>query len=398
MTLTPDYSEDKDDFQPADEIDAPEYVLLGQTEHAGQTTDSGKGRIFPCEACGADLEFHIGDQKLKCPFCGAVKEIELQPESTIQEQNFHDMLERLKQLRADGSNELPDHEEVRCESCGANVVFTGTLTSSACPYCASPLQRENVHSATFRVPVDAVLPFLVEQRKATQLLKDWVKSLWFAPNDFKKKGAEGKFEGVYLPFWTFDSMTFTQYSGERGEHYYVTVGSGKNKRTERRTRWYPASGNFQRFFDDVLIVAARKLPMNLVNELEPWPLAQCIPFTQQVLAGYFARTYDAELDDGFVEARERIDRAIYSQVCRKIGGDTQRVHSVTSRYDAITYKHVLLPVWMLAYRYKDKPYRVFVNAATGEVQAERPWSWVKITLAVLAAIATAVTIYAITQR
>lgn len=367
--------------------------LLGRSDIVGATTDEGKARIFPCDSCGADFEFNIGEQKLKCPFCGFEKDVELAEDSEVVEQDYHAMLERIVEFReldekakASETEGASDCSEVRCDSCSGVVVFTGTLTSTECPYCGSPIQRENVHTATKRVPVDGVLPFLVERSTVQGKLKDWVKSRWFAPGDFKKRGAQGKFNGVYLPYWTFDSLTFNAYSGERGENYTVRVGTGKNKRTETRTRWYPASGRFQRFFDDVLVVASQGFPESYIIALEPWPLTECVPFTQQYLAGYLARTYDIELDRGFEQGKKRIDNAILSDVRGRIGGDKQRVHSVKSRYDAVTYKHLLLPVYLMTYRFKNKPYRIFVNAVTGEIQGQRPYSWVKILMAILAGV------------
>ncbi len=349
----------------------------------GQDIDEGQGRIFPCEECGADLEFHIGDQKLQCAYCGAVKEIEFAEEAEISEQNFDAMLATLRERRQNQEEQPAEHNEVRCESCGSNVLFQGTLTSTECPYCGSPLQREKIHRGGFRIPVDAVLPFKIDSRKVELKIAEWVKSRWFAPNDFKKRGAEGKVNGAYLPFWTFDTLTFTAYSGERGENYTETVGSGDNKRTVTKTRWYPASGRFQRFFDDVLINGSRSLVDTHIDDLSPWPLQDCLPFTPEVLAGHFARTYDIELSEAFPIAKKIIDSAIYSECTQRIGGDKQRVHSVKSRYDAITFKHVLLPVYTMAYRYKDKSYGVMVNAATGAVHGSRPYSWVKILLTIL---------------
>lgn len=133
---------------------------------------------------------------------------------------------------------------------------------------------------------------------------------------------------MYLPYWTFDSLTANRYSGMRGEYYYVTTGSGKNKRTVRHTRWWPASGAFERFFDDMLVVTTRGLNAELVLALEPWPLAQCVPFNQQMLAGYLARTYEIELEQGFQDAKQRIDEALVADVHRRIGGDTQQIHSI----------------------------------------------------------------------
>ena len=185
-------------------------------------------------------------------------------------------------------------------------------------------------------------------------------------------------------------MTFSRYRGERGENYLVTEtytdGEGKTQtRTVTRTRWYSVSGHVQRFFDDELVCATDGVPHKIVDKLQPWRLDLCHPFTRQALAGFQARTYDIELAEGFVVARDRMDRQIEKDVRYDIGGDHQRVHNVDTRYDALTYKQLLLPLWLLSYRYKETIYQVVVNAQTGEVQGERPYSWIKITLAVVAA-------------
>ncbi|MFN9719019.1 MAG: hypothetical protein ACK58L_10020 [Planctomycetota bacterium] len=396
------------EFGPDGELDIHRRDV--RTGEIGQTFDAGEGRIFPCESCGADLEFNIGEQSLKCPYCGYVKEIQKQADGQLSEQDFEAMLARLREWREQARDreerqhpELAEaeatHKELRCESCGGNVEFYGTLTSTHCPYCASPVQLEKAHKCEDRrIPVDGVLPFQIDKADATRNLKHWVSSRWFAPNRFLEEGVSGRFNGVYLSFFTFDSMTFTAYSGQRGEHYYVTVGTDKNRRTERRTRWYPASGRFQRFFDDVLILANTGLRRDYMLSLEPWPLLKVVPFDQQLLAGLMARTYDVELDDCFREGKARMDAAIQQEVLQRIGGDTQIVSSVQSRCDAITYKHLLLPVWLLAYKYHNKTFQIFINAATGEVQGERPYSPWKILFAILLGLALAGGIVALSQK
>lgn len=376
---------------PPPQYPTPEW---GRSDGAGQRIDDDRGRIFPCEQCGADLEFHIGAQGLKCPFCGAGRAVETDEADAVREQDYAAELERQRAIRAAAEDGTDQHatgdpdalNEVRCSACGGTVQFPGTLSSSECAFCGSPVQRTAAHAAPQRVPVDGVVPFAVDERSAAASLKQWVGSRWFAPNEFKRRGATGRFSGVYLPYWTFDSHTDTQFRGQRGDHYYVTVGSGKNKRRERRTRWRRVSGQFDRFFDDVLVVAADGVHQKLVTALEPWPLDRALPFNRQVLAGFLAQTYDVELEPGFGRARTRVDAALLADVRRRIGGDEQRVEAVQSTYDPITYKHLLLPVWLMAYKYRDESYQVVVNAVTGEVQGERPFSVVKITLATLAGI------------
>ncbi|MCA8987251.1 MAG: hypothetical protein KDA78_06405 [Planctomycetaceae bacterium] len=340
------------------------------------------GRIFPCRQCGADVVFHIGTQNLKCPYCGYEQELSVDKEQQLVERDYLEMLEQLQSNHEDLS-ETSGIKEVDCDACGGTVVFEGTLTSTHCPYCASPIQLDKIHETDERIKPDGVLTFKIEEDQAHRLVSNWVSSLWFAPSDFLKAGVSGKLNGVYLPFWTFDSMTFVQYAGERGEEYRVTVGVGKNRRRVTRVRWYDAAGTFQRFFDDVVVLACQKMSPQLTRGLEPWPLQGIIPFTRESLAGYLCRTYDVELPIGFKEAKQRIEQTIEQDVRRRIGGDRQRVHQIHSQFSAITFKYVLLPTWLLSYRYKDRVYQVMINATTGKVMGERPWSAWKIAFAVL---------------
>ncbi len=367
----------------------------------GESIDSGKGRTFPCDRCGADLVFSIGEQSLQCPYCAAIKQIEPPAEVPIVERDYLRAIERLKRLREktshDEESSITEHA-IRCSSCGADVIFQGTLTSSQCPYCASPLQRDNIHDSVSRLPVDGVLPFLVPQTQAAANLRNWVKSLWWAPNEFLKQGANGKFNGVYMPYFTYDAATQTRFSGQRGDTYFVTVGEGNNRRTEQRIRWSYREGAFNRFFDDVMMIAATKQHLDLVEALEPWPLDQLMSFTPEVLAGFFSRTYDVELEDGFRGARQRMEAALSLEVRQRIGGDVQQVDSQQTNYSAVTFKHILLPVWLLAYRYQNKTYQVMMNAATGGVSGQRPYSWVKITFAAMLIAIVVATIWSFSNQ
>jgi len=157
----------------------------------------------------------------------------------------------------------------------------------------------------------------------------------------------------------------------------------------RKTRWYPASGSVARRFDDVLVIASTSLPTQLGDGLEPWDLTALQSYSPDYLAGMQAEGYTVDLVDGHQVGRGKMERVIYNDVRQDIGGDEQRIDSIDSDYRAETFKHVLLPVWMAAYKYSGKSYRFLVNGQTGEVQGERPWSVWKIALAVIAALIVA---------
>jgi LSD1 subclass zinc finger protein len=364
-----------------------------------QPSQTKERKQFPCESCGAPLTFSIGAQRLKCAHCGFEKPLTF--DEGTKPVSDHALAEGLAKQAKQRSERSEAQQELGCAACGAVVVFAGSLTSSACAYCDTPLQLKNAHTSERPLPVDGLCTFVVEKTQAQENLKRWVRWRWFAPSAFTKRGVEGTsgrhgggLDGVYMPFFTFDAMTFTRFRGERGDAYWVSTTSGNKPKRQRRVDWTSKAGAFHRFFEDLCVPALRSLPPKLLRGLEPWPVAatakggsRLIPFTHGALAGKRAHTYELKLSDCFDHAKERIHEELSKDVKACIGGDEQRVHSQTTGFSALTFKHVLLPVWILAYRYEGRPYRVVVNAVTGQVNGERPWSIPKIMAAVVVVVA-----------
>lgn len=352
---------------------------------------------YPCEQCGAELRFVPGQSMLKCDHCGHVQMITQTGgpwgalTKTFQE---HDLASGLKDDLPAAASE--DVRATRCPNCGAMVEFQGANHAAECPFCATPLVIDS--GSQRKIKPQALIPFQLDEPSARKALIGWLGRLWFAPNRLLEFTRAGRaMNGVYVPYWTFDANTRSRYSGAKGVHYYetrtVTVNvNGRNEQRQeqvQKTRWYPASGTVARRFDDVLVIASTSLPTGLGDGLEPWDLSALQPYSPDYLAGLQAEGYTVVLADGHQTGRGKMDRVIYNDVCRDIGGDVQRVDNVDSDYLAETFKHVLLPVWMAAYKYGGKSYRFLVNGQTGEVQGERPWSVWKITFAVIAALIVA---------
>ena len=114
------------------------------------------------------------------------------------------------------------------------------------------------------------------------------------------------------------------------------------------------------------------------------------PYRVEYLAGFRAEAYSIELEDAFGEARGHMDRMIERDVRFDIGGDRQRVGQVDTDIRDLTFKHILLPVWLAAYKYRGKSFRFVVNGRTGKVQGERPYSPIKIAIAVVVGLVIAV--------
>jgi len=341
-------------------------------------------RPFPCPKCGAELQYAPGVRSQQCPYCAHVEEVP-QSEEEIHELDFHEYLERLG-AAAEGE----DVRTIACKGCGAATTFDPNVTADLCPFCGNPLVAES--KVVREIPPKSLLPFKVTEERAHGSFRDWLRGLWFAPGKLKQFARrDHPIKGVYIPYWTYDAKTKSFYRGERGVHYWVTEtyrdSQGKTRtRSVRKTRWYPASGTVWRNFDDVLVLASRSLPAHHTEALEPWDLKNLEPYTDEYLAGFRAESYQVGLEPGFERAKGIMADVIDGDVRRDIGGDEQRVHLVRTQYNEVTFKHILLPIWISAYRWKEKVYRFVVNGRTGEVQGERPWSWVKIALAILAAV------------
>ncbi|QJF50430.1 TFIIB-type zinc finger domain-containing protein [Roseobacter ponti] len=339
---------------------------------------------FPCDTCGSDLRFDPGAGQMICDHCGNTEPLDHGPwrAATIRELDFQDAL----------SDALPraDMEVTRvskCPNCAAEVEFDPQVHATECPFCATPVVAD---TGTHRhIKPRAVLPFGLDEPTAHAAMNDWLGALWFAPSGLKDYARKGRrMQGIYVPYWTFDADTASGYTGERGTVYYETRTvmrkEGPEKVRVAKVRWRSVSGRVARFFDDVLVLASRSLPKRFTDALAPWDLAALEPYTPEYLAGFRAEGYAVTLEEGFAEARGIMDATIARDIRFDIGGDRQRIHSVDTTVRDVTFKHVLLPVWLAAYKYRGETYRFVVNGRTGKVQGERPWSTVKIALAVIA--------------
>ena len=338
---------------------------------------------FPCDNCGADFRYDPRTRGLICDHCGntgQIEGLEAGP-ATLSELDY----------RAALAAELPEAEieETRvskCPNCGAQVEFDADLHAIECPFCATPVVTDT--GAHRHIKPKGVLPFALSEKDAREAMTNWLGRLWFAPSGLQDYARKGRaMQGIYVPYWTFDADTRSGYTGERGTVYYETqvmVRDGKRQQVRvAKVRWTRVRGKVARFFDDVLVLASTSLPKRFTDALEPWDLSEMEPYAPEFLAGFRAEGYAVELEQGFEEARGYMDRIIARDIRFDIGGDRQRIHAVDTKLGKITFKHVLLPVWLAAYKYRGETYRFVVNGRTGRVQGERPWSAGKIAVAVV---------------
>ena len=296
--------------------------------------------------------------------------------------------------------EVEETAIAKCPGCGAEVGLDAGTLADDCPFCATPLAREATETRQHPKP-QGVLPFAFDERTAREKMKTWLGGLWFAPSKLKKYAEAGRpLAGVYLPHYTYDAIGDADYHGQRGDAYYVTrtrtvVVDGKSRTEtyqERRIRWRSVSGHVRHVFDDVLVPASETMGpggQSAEDGGRSWDLAALEPYRTEFLAGFRAEAPSVSLEDGYGRAQVVMHQMLERDIRFDIGGDEQRITSMSPAYSAITFKHVLLPVWLASYRWNNRPFRVVVNGRTGQVAGERPWSAWKIAFAVIVGLAVA---------
>ncbi len=345
---------------------------------------------YSCGGCGARVEYAPGTTALRCPYCG--HEQALVPTArTIREHSFAELAAKPRAVVA--------AHVLTCQKCGATS--DSDALASTCQFCGAPLVADQ--NASVQIPPEAVLPFEVDKAGVRAALRTWVGSRRFAPKRFRKVAEAESLVGTYMPHWTFDADTTSDYVGQRGEHYWVTetystTVNGQSQtqtRQVQRTRWHSASGTVARSFDDLLVRATAHVADEDQNKLAPWPLEHAVAYQPEYLAGYAALRYDVEPEVGLDAAKSQMTSIIEGDCRNDIGGDEQRVQHVDTTYRAITYKLLLLPVWVVCYLFAGRTWQVLVNGRTGEVIGQRPYSKLKIAMAIVAAlivIATVITL------
>lgn len=333
-----------------------------------------------CKSCGAPMVYKAGTNLLVCTYCNNTQEIK-QENFILNEIDFESFIKTYEK------EQFNTTKVITCNNCKATPTVDENLRSMICPYCSSPLVEENIHEERYIKPT-YILPFHINQTKVRDILKNWVNGFWFAPDNIKKAILEtDNINGIYLPFWTFDTLTHTNYKGERGDAYYVTVGSGDKKRKVRKIDWSFAQGNIENFYDDVLVCGNKTLRRDILSNIQRgWNTKALVKIDDKYLEGFITEKYQVDLKDSYARAKNIFIQYERESVKRDIGGDEQRINDMFTKFDKITFKHILLPIYVSSFLYNNKNYTFYINGMTGQIAGDRPYSTIKIVFTVIAAI------------
>lgn len=337
-----------------------------------------------CPSCSASIEFNPASGKLSCPYCGYESEIaspEKEEEKVAQEMGFAMAEER------GNFNWGVEKKTVICEACAAETIYDALQVADRCPYCGSNQVMEA--SANNTLAPNGVCAFEITDKQAGENFQRWIKGRWFTPRAAKLSAKPDSFKGVYLPYWTFDSKTSSSYSASYGKHRTVTDKDGK---TQTVTDWYSTSGFYQEFIDDHLVSATTRYDRNMMRKIEPFNLLNNKAYKPEYVAGFLSERYSIGLQDGWDQAKKEIHDHLHAQITSKIrwekNADVVSSLRFSTIHDDITYKYLMLPIWLSSFHYKEKIYRFMVNGQTGQVGGDAPISPLRVTIAVILSLIT----------
>jgi predicted RNA-binding Zn-ribbon protein involved in translation (DUF1610 family) len=352
-----------------------------------------------CPGCGAEAHWNAAKQALVCPYCGTVSPAQLASDGSLVQE--HDLALALRAIPESQRGWDLDRTPVQCQSCKAISLFESTRVAQRCEFCGSPSVVPYTKTRNVIYP-ESLLPFTFTEAQVRESIRRWYASRWFAPNRLKKAALTDRVGGIYLPYWTFDAQVYARWTAEAGHYYYETRTVYRNGRQEtvreQRVRWVPAAGELTTAFDDELVAATQGIHSALLKAIEPFPTKTLRPYDRGYVSGWVVEQYQIDLVAAAERSRAEMDAKVRARCAEDVPGDTYRNLQVAATYSGQTFKHTLLPVWLLHYDYGRKAYQVVVNGATGAIAGEQPYSWIKIFFAVLALLIVALTILVLSEQ
>jgi predicted RNA-binding Zn-ribbon protein involved in translation (DUF1610 family) len=332
---------------------------------------------FKCPQCGADTAYSAADGGLTCSHCGYYEAPK--KEAVGKQASEFEFTVQTLERSAQGWGE--QRKEMACQSCGAQTSIPVDELSYTCPFCGSNkvIQRQ--------APQDVLrprflVPFKLETSACQPIARDFLGSSWMTPSKLRQISKIGGFTGIYLPFWTFDSVTTADWKAEVGHQETRRYFEDGEWKTRTVTVWRWESGRARLNIDDLIVPGTARLSKLLLERILDFKLSALAPYEPKYLAGLQAQSYDVPLEKAWDEGRRQM-REHTRQACLSQASTSQvRNFNMSLDFADESWRYVLLPVYLANYTYSGKPYQVMINGQTGAVSGQRPVDWTKIWLVI----------------
>ena len=331
---------------------------------------------FACPRCGGFLHFDIDAQQVRCSYCGYEKEFDGNIVADSAEQPLDFVLPTRR-----GHRWAEAQRQLSCQRCGAVSLWPVGQRGTHCPYCGSS-QLIETHESAFLVDPHAIGTIEINKEEAIKRTNAWLGKGWFSPDDLSSGAEQARFHAAYYPFWTFDGTLQVNWSCEVQEN---SVGSEE---------WVTRTGSEFELFDDVLIPGNKTLSPKIIEAITPFKLKEVVQFEPDYLANWPALTYDIPLAKASLLARKQVVKDTHRKLHSRVFPNRQKrnLNTGAANWMDMTFKYILLPLWVGSYWYEGKRYRVLINGQTGKVGGDKPRDNVKTTAIILSIVLTVVVV------
>lgn len=330
-----------------------------------------------CPNCDGVMNYDPKTGGMLCEFCGHTEAVEAKESiKKAEEQDFESA------LNVENCDWGVEKKTILCKFCGGEAIYDALQTSGECPFCGSNQVMEAATKDT--LAPNGVIPFVIDKKSCGQRFTNWIKGKLFCPNEAKKNARPEAFQGVYLPYWTFDAQTRTEYTAEYGINRTVRDRQGNTKTV---TDWYRTAGVHNQFINDQIVIGTNRHKEYLIKKIEPFDTNNAIEYKPEYVSGFVSERYSTGLKSAWEKAKEyiktKLRSAINSKVRSEKGADELRNLAMDTAFSGITYKYLMLPVWISSFKYNGKVYQFYVNGQTGKVGGNAPISPYKVGIAIL---------------
>lgn len=333
-------------------LKADEIVDPDELSPASAGLNQVDAQRFMCPKCGGRMTFAPDGQSLICEYCSRNHKFSAQP-GTANEKDFIIAMATLR-----GHSRPLNQQVIHCKGCGSEFILPPNQISSTCVYCGSP-HVVNWESSEELLAPDGIIPHAFDQKRAGQLLMDWVKQ-----NQITPEKQVSRLRGLYLPLWTFDLGGGIDYVGEMVEQEEISFNSRAPK-TVRVTDRHPVQIN------DLPIPASRKLSAPFIRLIPTFELKAVKPYDSRYLADWPAEVYDIPLAEASLDARSQ-GLARYRRDLPGLLAPLQMISTSSANMTVESFRLDLLPVWMTEVWFDGKSHLALINGQKGHIASDLP--------------------------
>lgn len=337
-------------------------------------------RTFECLACGTELVFSPGMLAVRCWVCEDDRPLPLRLPSTVSLVRAGDEAPTLSLP--------PDRQYWRCQGAGCEALISSPRMVTECPCCGRDVQP----SPEVAPPLSAhgIMPFMLTDEDAKFRLRGEIVR-------HRIEGGIQRFERIFVPWAMFACEVDAPFVGHRGREFQGDHGPA--------IAWEPCAGRVQRGFENLRATVLEVLPADLCRRLEPWDWAFVEPFSPQALGDTTALHPAVSVGEVFERCFPDLREDLGQDACFQIGGDFQKVDSVTVERSEERLQLIMMPMWVGVLEHRLTHF--VVNGRTGEVvlrgydgqpdpdpeeldviPGNRIWEWIKTVASIVFAIGT----------